>query len=302
MVGQPKSGTTALYEMLRAHPEIFMPALKEPNFFCTDLVGPAMWREGFSCVTAMDDYLALFDAARPGQIAGEASVHYLASHVAARKICDFNSNAHIIAILREPASLLRSLHLQLLESGVESVPDLATALGLEGERRRGRAVPSRSHRPQLLMYSENVRYVDQLERFRTFFPPEQMLVLVYDDFVRDNEAVLRQVFRFLGIDDSVSVPIIHANPSVLVRAPRVGLALHRLSTGPSRPHRIVRNAIKAVTGRTVRRQLLAMAYTSLATKPPAVDSSLMADLRERYAPEVARLSEYLGRDLVAQWG
>src|SRR5437867_3473853 len=37
IVGHHKSGTTALYEMLRGHPEIFMPALKEPRFFAEDL-------------------------------------------------------------------------------------------------------------------------------------------------------------------------------------------------------------------------------------------------------------------------
>ena len=38
IVGHPKSGTTALYEMLRRHPQIFMPELKEPCFFAR---GPA---------------------------------------------------------------------------------------------------------------------------------------------------------------------------------------------------------------------------------------------------------------------
>ncbi len=33
IVGHPKCGTTALYEMLRRHPQIFMPDIKEPWFF-----------------------------------------------------------------------------------------------------------------------------------------------------------------------------------------------------------------------------------------------------------------------------
>ena len=37
IVGHAKCGTTALYEMLRAHPQIFMPDLKEPAYFATDL-------------------------------------------------------------------------------------------------------------------------------------------------------------------------------------------------------------------------------------------------------------------------
>ena len=49
--------------------------------------------------------------------------------------------AKIIAILREPASFLRSFHLQMVSSGVESERDLAKALALEPERRRGRRIP-----------------------------------------------------------------------------------------------------------------------------------------------------------------
>ena len=35
IVGHAKSGTTALYEMLRRHPQVFMPERKEPWFFAT---------------------------------------------------------------------------------------------------------------------------------------------------------------------------------------------------------------------------------------------------------------------------
>ena len=38
IVGQPKSGTTALYEALRMHPQLFMPELKEPVFLASDLI------------------------------------------------------------------------------------------------------------------------------------------------------------------------------------------------------------------------------------------------------------------------
>ena len=52
IVGAPKCGTTALYTYLRPHPDIFMPDLKELNFFCTDLVP--------SVIPDMLTYLALF--------------------------------------------------------------------------------------------------------------------------------------------------------------------------------------------------------------------------------------------------
>ena len=37
IVGSAKSGTTALYQILRGHPQIFMPDSKEPWFFASEL-------------------------------------------------------------------------------------------------------------------------------------------------------------------------------------------------------------------------------------------------------------------------
>ena len=72
IVGHPKCGTTALYEMLRRHPQIYMPDCKEPWFFAPELhVRTPPRPEGTP--QTLDEYLALFDAARPEQRAGEAT-------------------------------------------------------------------------------------------------------------------------------------------------------------------------------------------------------------------------------------
>src|SRR5581483_8948833 len=77
VVGHAKSGTTALYEMLRRHPQIFMPELKETQFFARELhprVAPSRRHP-----ESLADYLALFADAAPDQLAGEASPSYLRS-------------------------------------------------------------------------------------------------------------------------------------------------------------------------------------------------------------------------------
>jgi hypothetical protein len=117
IVGQPKSGTTALHEMLRSHPQVFMPASKEPWFFATELHDRTPPRpEGTPRTLA--EYVALFEDARPDQRVGEASPLYLWSRTAAARIAAAQPQARIIVILREPASLLRSLHLQFVETYV----------------------------------------------------------------------------------------------------------------------------------------------------------------------------------------
>ncbi|HYB24626.1 MAG TPA: sulfotransferase, partial [Solirubrobacteraceae bacterium] len=76
IVGHAKSGTTALYEMLRRHPDIYMPASKEPWFFAEELHERTPPRpEGTPQTLAQ--YAALFASAAPSQRAGEASALYL---------------------------------------------------------------------------------------------------------------------------------------------------------------------------------------------------------------------------------
>ena len=73
-----------------------------------------------------------------------------------------------------------------------------------------------------------MRYVEQLERYAAVFPPEQMLVLIYDDFRRDNEGTVRRVLRFLGVDESEPIAAIEANPTVHVRSLRADRIMRSL--------------------------------------------------------------------------
>ncbi len=255
IVGHPKSGTTALYEMLRCHPQIYMPDSKEPWFFAPELHVRTPPRPGGTPQT-LEDYLALFDAARPDQRAGEATALYLWSQTAAARIAEVQPAARIIAILREPASFLHSLHLQFLQVYVETESDLRRALELEHERRQGRSIPSHTYWPLALLYSDHVRYVEQLRRYEAVFPREQMLVLIYDDFLRDNEGTVREALRFLQVNESYPIDPRAANPTVRARSQRLHGAVHALSVGRGPASLAVKGAVKAFTPRRLRRRVL----------------------------------------------
>ena len=303
VVGHPKCGTTALYRMLRAHPEIFMPDIKEPWFLAPELRAPRRERRVGRRPETLAEYLALFAPARPEQRAGEASSSYLMSRSAAGRIAELAPAARIVAILREPASFLRSLHLQGVQVHVETERDLRRALALEEERRRGRHIPRGSPRPQALMYSEHVRYVEQLRRYHELFGRERVQVLIYEDFRAANVETVRRVLRFLEVDDTRAVEPVQANPTVRVRSLRLHQAMQAVSTGTGPVSGAVKASVKTITSRRLRRAgLRAVRRGVVFGEPPPPDESLMAELRRRFAPEVAALSEYLDRDLVGLWG
>ncbi len=253
IVGHPKCGTTALYEMLRRHPQVFMPDVKEPWYFSTDLYENAPPRPQGIAAT-LEEYMELFAPAGAEQVAGEASPHYLWSQTAAGEIAKVQPDAKIIAILREPASFLRSLHLQFLEVYYETETDLRRALELETERRAGRSLPSYTYWPQLLLYSEHLRYVEQLRRFHEVFPPEQVLVLIYDDFRNDNERTVRSVQRFLGVEDSGPLEVIEANPTVRPRSQLLNELMQAVGVGRGPISRALKESIKRVTPDGLRRR------------------------------------------------
>jgi Sulfotransferase family len=303
IVGHAKCGTTALYEMLRMHPQIFMPVKKEPWFFARN---PPSGDGGEITVDTtgvrsetLEDYLSLFGDARADQLAGEASTAYLWSTIAPGRIAEAQPEARIIAIFREPASFVRSLHLQLLQNRTETEKDLRKAIALEDLRRKGQQIPSGAHWPQALLYSERVRYVEQLRRYEAQFAPKQMLVLIYEDFRRDNEGTIRRVLNFLGVDETVPVEEVSANPSVRVRSNRVSRMVPRLTASQNPLSRGVKNTARKLVPTQLRRDVRRRLVFG---QPPPPDDELMADLRRRFKGEVAALGEYVDRDLLALWG
>jgi hypothetical protein len=303
LVGHAKSGTTALYEMLRQHPQIFMPDAKEPWFLASDMRPRFNPRLGGVPPQTLEEYLSLFAGAEPEQRVGEASSSYLWSRTAAAQIAQLQPAARIIAILREPASFLRPLHQQLIQTHVEAERDLRRALALEPARRAGRRIPRRSHRPQLLLYSDHVRYVEQLRRYHDVFAPEQLLLLIYDDFRLNNDATVRQVLRFLEVDETIPIEVSEANPSVLLRSHQLDDLVHSLSVGRGALGRTLKAAVKGFTPSELRRNALRVVLSRVVHRSPEPeDEELMLELRRSFMPEVVSLSEYLNRDLVALWG
>jgi Sulfotransferase domain len=301
IAGHQKCGTTALYLMLSEHPQIFMPDFKEPRYFAPEL-RPPLLHETPDRPQRLERYLALFADAKPGQRAGEASPQYLRSPTAAARIAELNPDARMIVILREPAAFVRSFHMQMVASHEEKEKDLRKAVELEPARRANAGGGFLA--PQLL-YSEHVRYAEQLRRLHASFPPEQVLVLVYEDFRRDNEATVRAVQRFLDVDDTVPLRKVETEPLNTVRSIRMHAllrAVRRADFNPAEASAFSR-ALNRLVPKKLRRGVLSATFRRVAYAPPQPpDEQFMRELRRRYKLEVVALGEYLDRDFVSLWG
>lgn len=295
IVGAPKSGTTALYTYLAAHPDVLMSSRKEPSYFAIDLdegtAGADRW-----FVRDLDGYLELFSGWRGEPRVGEASTMYLQSTEAARLIQQFEPRARVIAVLRNPVDTMYALHAQKFKVGGEELRDFADALAAEGARREGRLVPKYAN-PKTLQYREVVSYASQVRRYLDTFRADQVLVLIFEDFVANPAAAYGRICEFLDIDATHQPSFAAVNESGEPRslAIRNLLRSHPKRLFGRRPPRLLRQGWRAV------KPALQSMNTRVSARPP-LDPRLRASLVAELAPDVARLSELLNRDLTTLWG
>ena len=272
LVGAPRSGTTAMYSLLKQHPEVYLAILKEPHFFGTDLtIQPHTIREP-------DLYLGLFADAGDRKCVGEGSVWYLSSTRAAQEIREFSPGAKILALLREPAEMAYSLYHLYRRTGNEDLPSFEVALAAQDDRREGRGIPERAYFPEGLQYVEAARAADKVERFFAAFGREQVEVVLFEDFRRDNARIYRKVLEFLEIDPGFVPELDPARAAERIRE----IAVRQLRrTNPRVRRRMSREGIKQ--------------HASPPREP--LPPELRARLRAIFRTDVARLGELLGRDL-----
>ena len=294
-VGHPRSGSGRLDGYLKGHPDLYM-GRKELHFFGTDLDYNHPPR-------TLDNYLAHFRDARPGQIVGEASTWYLASRDAAAEIHDFAPQAKILMMLREPVSWLHSLHSHMVFAAYEDIPDFAEALAAEDDRAAGRRpLPPHSIPAGGVLYRSLVRYRDQVQRYFDAFGRDNVHVVIFDDFKADHVRVLDEVLAFLGarVDFPERAALLEGKSRRARNANRVQRSrrLHRWLKRP--PQRAYLHGLVEPPVPGYDRLLNGLHRLNLKSAPRApMPDDLRARLRDEFRPEVEALADLLGRDLSA---
>ena len=274
LVGAPKCGTSALHGYLAQHPDVWMSEPKEPHFFATDVDAPFAVRDA-------DVYAALFENAK-GNIVGESSATYLYSKVAAQEIRKARPDAAIIAMVRSPLEMIPSLHSQKRVNGTEPCPTLKEALGAEPKRKTGE-LPAVGAFP---FYYDAAHYTEQLARYLEVFPPEQLHIIVFDDFKHDAAAVYAGVLQFLGLEPfTPNFKVVNRNKRIRSRV------LHNVLQNPASPINRLPRPFNKLTYKALDK-LNSAVETRVALEP-----TIKAQLVRDFTPEVESLSKLLGRDL-----
>jgi hypothetical protein len=189
VVGAQKGGTTTLFEHLRRHPDLCLPADKEAPFFNR----PELFSRGVD---------HLFDTYFPhplpvGKLLGTVTPQYMCIAGCADRLASAFPSARLVAILRDPVDRAYSHYRMAVRRGMEerSFDDaIAAMLADDGAVEAARA--SKALAETYVAWGE---YGRTLSDYRDRFPAEQLLVALTDDLERDPAGVMAAIHGFLGV-------------------------------------------------------------------------------------------------------
>ena len=289
IVGPGRSGTTALSEYLDSHPNVFMSIPKEPHYFCTDF--PKIRKnKGF---TELDSYLKLYEKCKPQHIAiGEASPSYIISSEALQNIYQFNPEAKIVVIVRNPIDKAYSHFINFKNNNLENQNYFETAWQLQDQRKQGQMLPSNNIEPITFQYGRLCKLAEPIERLFSLFPKQQIKVIIFDDFVNDTKKIYTEILSFLNINDDNRVKFPKAGESRISRF----IWLNAFLRNPPLSLKFIVNGKLA---RNVKNKIVAQVDKwNTKAKPPLLEEKFRQELAKYFHDDVKKLSELLDKDLM----
>jgi hypothetical protein len=284
LIGAAKAGTTALYNYLAQHPQVFLPRNKEPMFFSRDeyYAKGLDWYEEF-----------YFRGAENYPVRAEATPHYLYwSEKVAPRIKEVYGEKPVkfIVSFRDPVSRAYSWYWNMVREGREDL-DFDEALRVEEYRLKQNRNELYRLGSMVYGYSAGSRYASLLQPYLELFSAEDFYFVFQDDLKSRANEICANTFEFLGLESSVQISSSNSNPAAMPRS----RLLHRTL----RQRSLLKEFIKPfMPGRFRRRLKSRMMQVNLKDTPYApLDPQLAHELRLSYRTEIGKLEKITGREL-----
>jgi len=294
IVGAARSGTTYLYSVLSGHSQVFMPAEKEPQFFCDyGKLGRKTIADGKIVKNwqnyNIDQYSTLFQRAKREQIWGEASVDYLYEYQITidniKKIYQKDAEKlKIIIILRNPVDRIWS-HYLFHYTKNSDILSFSKAIRSEviGLRLEAGLISN-------FDYVGYGLYADKVKAWQENFP--HIRIWIYEEFFNDLERYMLELTNFLSIEtDDRLIVSKKVNSSGVAKHKVAQFFIDRLQKpeGWKKP-------IKQVLPQRLRQRLKRQATQKL-LQHHDMDPILRRQLLDFYRDDIKKLEGILNRDL-----
>ena len=320
VIGAAKAGTTSLFEYLRPHPELYLPAGKEVPFFSDERVYPKGWAEYRRRFFEGAPEDRLWGTVTPPYMAGSLSHPELGASVEEssdvrtipRRIRELAPDVRLVAVLRDPVERPHSHYPNGRLQGAR-----AASLG----RRRRRAAHAGRARVRTARVTRRERRAmwswastGESSPAITTSSRRSSLHVVFSNDLSDRPAeTLHEVLAHIGADPDFHPPNLGVRYLAASRSRRLEwLNIERRPNAALARNRPLRSAWHAVPRRARWRinrvhkdvsHRLTLWNRRNDAKPEPLDPATAARLREHFRPHSERLADLIGKDVpwLAAW-
>lgn len=284
IIGAAKAGTTALYDYLTQHPQVFLSREKEPMFFSRE--------ENYA--RGLDWYEEVyFEGAKGYSVRAEATPHYLYwSEKVAPRIKEVYGERPVkfIVSFRDPVSRAYSWYWNMVREGREDL-HFDEALRVEEFRLEQNRHELYQLGSMVYGYSAGSRYASLLQPYLEVFSPEDFFFIFQDDLKSRVDETCEEIFEFLGIESSIQINTSNSNPAAMPRS--------RLLHKTLRQRSLFKELIKPFIPIRVRRPLKSRLMDANFKETPyaPLDPQVAHELRLSYKTEIENLEKITGREL-----
>lgn len=183
MAGVQKAGSSSIWAYLGQHPQVYLPAVKEIGFLESEV---PLEKAASKPAHRVDEtaYRALFDGVKGELAIGDGTVNCLFHHESSiPRIQQYLDNPKVFVILRNPVERAFSDYLMHIRDVIsDKVVSLMEQRASSYQLRKG-------------------LYYQQVLSFKQAFG-DNFKVYLYDDLVADSQTFMKEIYQFLGVDDS----------------------------------------------------------------------------------------------------
>lgn len=273
-IGSSKSGSSWFFEILREHPQVFVPSNKATFFFSNYYARGFAWYEAF------------FVKAQTGNVIGEVCHDYLASPEALRRIREYDPNMRLVCCLRNPYARALSAWRFFGRNGMDQ-PTLAA------QNERDHSVFDHGY------------YATHLSVLYSIFPKDQVLIFFFEELSTAPKAIAHRLFEFIGVDPDFLPPSLHKRVNVNAKprsrvVARLMQYVHQHSWKHSHYLSNLIGQIKQI--RPLRRFVRVTLYKETVSSSDWREHlhDFPDDILARYESEIIRLENMMKKDL-SQW-
>jgi hypothetical protein len=259
IAGIMKSGTTYLDNLVRGHPEVYMPKrLMDYSFFDNDEI----FKKG------LEWYKSIFQPPSNDLVVGQTSADCAFNRGSIERIKQVIPNVKLVFIVREPIARSYSLYWHQVMMGRE-YNSFEEVIRKEPSR-----ICKSYYNYKMYSYLERSRYKRQFDRVFSVFPKDQVLIIPFELLIKNELLYLNKVFRFINVKevtslDQLNVASLSKNPARIpsnMQVVRLSAALQRVG--------MIR------IGRFILNRFL------IQQRPPAMSDKTHAQLKEFFKEDI----------------